>query len=152
MGHIGIGKLYALARSLYEWMYLSEDCVSVVKGCIGCQASKAKVRDLPLKPTNKGRRPFQVWAIDYITHLPTTPEGYKYLLVLVCVFSKWTEVIPMKTKESQEVAEAIRHHIIARFGKPEAIRSDRGLEFAGELSTLCQELGIRQLKISTRHP
>ena len=58
----------------------------------------------------------------------------------------------MKTKESQEVAEAIRHHIIARFGKPEAIRSDRGLEFAGELSTVCQELGIRQLKISTRHP
>ena len=147
-----MGKLYSLACGLYEWMYLLADFVSIVKGCIGCQASKTELQVLPLKPTSKAQWLFRVWAIDYITHLPTTPEGYKYLLVLVCVFSKWTEVIPMKTKESQEVAEAIRHHIIARFGKPEAIRSDRGLEFAGELSTLCQELGIRQLKISTRHP
>lgn len=49
----------------------------------------------------------------------------------------------MRTKESGEVAKALYRHIIARFGKPEALRSDRGLEFSGEVSTLCQELGIR---------
>ena len=80
------------------------------------------------------------------------PERGKYLLVLLCVFTEWTEVISMKTKESRGVLEAIRHLIIARFGKPEALRSNRGLQFAGDLMSLCQELGIRQLKISTRHP
>ena len=34
MGHIGMGKLFSLACGLFEWMYLSKDCVSVVKGCL----------------------------------------------------------------------------------------------------------------------
>ena len=54
MGHIGLEKLYFLAYGLYEWMHLSKGCVSVVKGCIGCQASKVELGDLPLKPTSKG--------------------------------------------------------------------------------------------------
>ena len=58
----------------------------------------------------------------------------------------------LKIKESREVSEAIQHHIIAKFGKPNAIQSNKGLEFVSEVSTLCQKVGIRQLKISTRHP
>ena len=61
-------------------------------------------------------------------------DGYIYLLITVYVFSKWTEVISMKTKESQKVSEAINYHIITKFGKLEAIRSDGGLEFASEVS------------------
>ena len=78
-----------------------------------------------------------MWAIDYITNLPTTVNGYKYLLLAVCVLGKWTEVIPIKSKESSKVAAALRLYVITRFHKPETIRSNRGLEFARELSTLC---------------
>ena len=100
MGYIGRAKLYDLAVGLYEWMYLAEDCTNVVRGCIGCQSEKAKLQALPLKPTDKGTRPFEVWAIDYITNLPCTEEGYRYLLLSVDVFSKWVEFIPMKSKST----------------------------------------------------
>ena len=142
MGHIWVTKLYHLAKGLFEWMYLAEDCATVVAKCVGCQAEKGKLKALPLMPTDKGERPFLVWAIDYITNLPLTVEGYRYLLLMVDVFSKWVELIPMQTKESAEVAAAVRTHVIARFGCPRVLRCDRGTEFAGALTSLCQELGI----------
>jgi hypothetical protein len=48
----------------------------------------------------------------------------------------------MKTKSSEELAEVLRHHIIARFGVPRELRMDRGKEFAGEVIALCEKLGI----------
>jgi IS30 family transposase len=90
-------------------------------------------RALPLLPTPKFAAPFRAWAVDYLPRLPETAEGYKHLLILVDPFSKWTELVPMKTKTSSEVAEAIRLHILARFGVPKELRFDRGREFAGEV-------------------
>ena len=103
-------------------------------------------------PIDKGLRPFLVWALDYITNLPATVEGYHYLLIMVDVFSKWVELIPMRSKESSEVAEAVRTHVIARFGCPRMLRCDRGTEFAGAVTSLCRELGINRVTISTHYP
>ena len=58
IGHIGMGKLYSLECGLYEWMYLLEDCISIVKGWVGYQTSKAELQDLLLKLTSEGRRSF----------------------------------------------------------------------------------------------
>lgn len=44
----------------------------------------------------------------------------------------------MKTKSSEEVAEVLRLHVIARFGVPRELRMDRGKEFAGKVITLCE--------------
>ena len=94
-------------------------------------------------------RPFSAWAIDYIVNLPETEEGYCYLLLMVDTFTKWVELIPMHSKLSAEVATALKLHIIARFGVPMEIRCDRGLEFGGEVHTLCEEYGIQRKTIST---
>jgi hypothetical protein len=73
---------------------------------------------------------------------------------MICIdpFSKWVELIPMRTKASTEVAQALRFNIFARFGIPDELRMDRGLEFAGEVITLCDLLGIKRSVISTQHP
>lgn len=68
---------------------------------------------------------------------------------MVDVFSKWVELIPMRTKSSQEVAQVIQLHLIARFGIPRELRSDRGREFLGEVTALCNKYGIRKVLIST---
>ena len=53
------------------------------------------------------------------------------------MFSKWVELIPMYTKNSKEVADAIELNIISRFGVPDEMRMDRGLEFAGHVTSMC---------------
>ena len=57
-GHVGVTKLYQMARSLYHWPKVIDDCVTLVAGCIHCQKLKAKPQRLPLKPTFKFERPF----------------------------------------------------------------------------------------------
>ena len=103
-------------------------------------------------PIDKGLRPFLVWALDYITNLPVTVEGYHYLLIMVDMFTKWVKLIPMRSKESSEVAEAVWTHVIAHFGCPRMLCCDRVTEFAGAIVSLCCELGIKHVMISTRYP
>ena len=87
-------------------------------------------------------QPFSAWAIDYIVNLLEMEDGYCYLLLMVNTFTKWVELIPMHLKLSSEAATTLKLHIITCFGVPLEIRCDRGLEFAGEVHTLCEAYGI----------
>lgn len=58
----------------------------------------------------------------------------------------------MWTKTSAEVAQALELDIFERFGVPDELRMDRGLEFAGEVINLCDRLHIRRNTISTQYP
>ena len=55
----------------------------------------------------------------------------------------------MRSKASKEVAQALELNIFARFGVPVEIRVDRGLEFAGNVTDLCERLGVKRHAIST---
>ena len=103
MGHIGKSIPYALATVMYIWLSLAKDYANVVWKCIGCQNEKPETQAVPMKPIDKGTELFELWAIDYTTNLPWMEEGYRYLLLVVDVFSKQTELIPMKIKETREV-------------------------------------------------
>ena len=54
----------------------------------------------------------------------------------------------MRTKASSEVAQVLTAHILARFGVPSEFRMDRGLEFAGEVTEMCNKYGIDRKVIS----
>lgn len=103
---------------------------------------------MPLKPTHKFGEPFACWSVDYIPNLPKNAEGFKHCLVVVDVFSKWVELIPMRSKFSQEVWSALFDQIFSRFGLPKELRCDRGREFAGVVKQKCLEYGIRYVRIS----
>ena len=58
----------------------------------------------------------------------------------------------MQSKDSSEVTEAVWTHVIARFGSPHMLHCDRGTEFAGAITSLCHEVGIKRVMISMRYP
>ena len=74
--------------------------------------------------------------------LPPDSEGYVYLFVAVDVFSKWVEAVPLKSKHSFRTADALYNEIVARWGRPAAIRLDNGSEWEGEFKDVCMSLGI----------
>ena len=92
------------------------------------------------------------WSIDLLPTLPISPEGYRHCLIMVDAFSKWIELVPLRSKSSQEVANALYNHIFSRFGLPYVIRSDRGREFRGEVEALCVKFRVKHVEISRAHP
>ena len=71
-------------------------------------------------------------------------------LVIIDAHSKWMEVMPMKTATAFTTIEELRW-VFAKFGIPEFIVSDNGLQFiATEFEQFYQKNGIRH--IAAYHP
>ena len=88
-----------------------------------------------------------------IAYLPWTAAGYRYLLVIVDLFSEYIEAVPMKDQEAVTVAEALEYGWLHRYGYPFALLSDQGRNVDGELiRDTCDRNGIAKLHSSVYHP
>ena len=65
-------------------------------------------------------------------------NGYKYLLVVIDVFSKYAWVVPLKSKDAGVVVRKFKN-IILKGRKPEKLQTDQGKEFKNKIfETLMQ--------------
>jgi hypothetical protein len=84
--------------------------------------------------------------------LPRSKEGYKYVLVLVCVFSSFTILRPLKNKGAVGVAEAL-WHLFCDFGVPKIIQNDNEAVLVGEVIAKLIELhGAEHRTIAAYNP
>ena len=88
-GHKCGVRIYAAIRQIYYWPQLFRDVEEYAKYCEACQKSKrltksatAPLHPLPVTDT------FNRWYMDILGPSTTTPDGYKYILVLMDSFSK----------------------------------------------------------------
>lgn len=95
---------------------------------------------------------FNVWRIDFMGPFVTS-QGYKYILMAVDYVSKWVEVVPTRTNNSQIVISFIKENIFSRFGTPRAIISDRGSHFCNKIfGALLKNYGVRHNVATPYHP
>ncbi|XP_071718764.1 uncharacterized protein [Rutidosis leptorrhynchoides] len=74
--------------------------------------------------------PFSKWGIDIVGPLTEAPGGYKWLVVAIDYFTKWTEVKPLSTTTGKYIEKFVWEHIICRFEIPRKIVSDNRKQFA----------------------
>ena len=80
-------------------------------------------------------------------------SGNKLILAITDAFTKYTELVPLHSKEASTVARAFFEQWICRFGVPTAIVSDRGKEFLNAvMQDLNKWLGANHDKTSPYHP
>ena len=70
---------------------------------------------------------FQADLAD-VQNLSRYNKGYKYLLMFVDIFCKYAWVVPLKTKQGQELVKAFQT-ILASARKPSKLQTDQGTEF-----------------------
>jgi hypothetical protein len=76
---------------------------------------------------------FRGWSMDMIGKInPPYSKGHQYILAITDYFTKWVEVIPMKSVTSKDVIYFIKEHVIHRFGIPQTITTDGGSVFISE--------------------
>merc|ERR1711893_451990 len=85
--------------------------------------------------------------------LPTTPEGYNYVLVVMDYFTKWVEVFAMKDQMAETVAAVLVDEVFSRLGCPIELHSDQGSNFKSRVMTEVYRLmGIKKTQTTPYHP
>ncbi len=98
------------------------------------------------------RGPHYLWQADLadMNHLAQYNDGYRYLLTVIDVFTKYAHVVPIKKKDGCSVTEAFES--IFNGGEsnkqqpplPLKLQTDKGKEFLNaQLQTLLKNLGIQ---------
>jgi hypothetical protein len=71
-------------------------------------------------------------------------KGHQYILAITNYFTKWVEVIPMKSVTSKDVVNFIKEHVIHKFGIPQTITTDGGSVFISEeFRKFAADVGIK---------
>lgn len=71
-----------------------------------------------------------MWDADLadVSNISNHNDGYKFLLVLIDIFSRYLFILPLKSKQHQNIINGLR--IIFQKGrKPNTLRTDKGSEF-----------------------
>ena len=101
--------------------------------CPYCQKSDYRSVKIVTKPYTLAHtgRIMQYMTMDTIGPFPEDGEGYKYILVLMCKFSRFTMLFPLKSLTALEAAHSLLFHI-GIFGAPAEISSDGGSQLVNE--------------------
>ena len=147
MGHIGIVKMKALARSRIWWPGMEQQIEQMARECEPCQSLRNRPAPTTLHPWTWPIRPWQRLHIDF-----AGPFLGKSFLIIVDAHSKWSEVIPMMTTTDKKTIAELRR-VFSIHGLPEQIVSDNGTQFTSEVfQQLIGENGIKHVRSTPHHP
>jgi len=150
-GHGGRWKTVELVTRNYWWPGVTRDVGKYVKGCDLCQRMKNRTEELAgkLKLSEVPKKPWSHLTVDFITKLPVVAE--KDVVLVVCDrLSKMTHFVATTEGMSAEgLARLFRNNVWKLHGLLESVVSNRGPQFAAELTKeLNRMLGIKT-KLST---
>ena len=149
-GHGGRWKTVELVTRNYWWPGVTRDVGKYVEGCDLCQRMKNRTEELAgkLKLSEVPKRPWSHLTVDFITKLPVV-AGKDAVLVVCDRLSKITHFVAT----TEGLARLFRNNVWKLHGLPESVVSDRGLQFAAELTKeLNRMLGIKTKLSTAFHP
>lgn len=146
-GHSGMVKMKGLARSFVWWPLIDQDIEHMARHCQGCQETASNPKRAPIHVWEYPSSPWQRLHVDF-----AGPLFGKMYLVLVDAYSKWPEIIEMRTTTAEETVAQIRT-IFARMGIPQQLVSDNGPQFTSEtFKIFMKKNGIKHVTGAPYHP
>ena len=91
VAHPGIVRMKEIARSHVWWPKIDSDIEATVRQCGSCQETRPLPSVAPLTPWLWPGKPWQHVHMDF-----AVKEGTNFL-VAIDAYSKWPEIIPMKS-------------------------------------------------------
>ena len=151
--HLGTEHMYCKLRtSAYYWPAMCADCHHTVQACPQClRHTVRKTGFHPLNPVSASL-PMDHVAIDLLSPGVTSDNGFNYVLLVVCLLSRFIFLHALHTKSAAEVVARL-YLIFSDLGFPKVLQSDNGPEFINELlSGLTEVVGLDHCRITPYHP
>lgn len=151
--HIGTDKTIAKIRQNYYWPRLTTDVRTYIQKCTVCK--EIKPSNVPTVPQMGDMRvsnqPWQIIALDYIGPLPRTRGGKQYILVIVDLFSKWTQLHAFPSISVTSLKTVLQDHWFFRNSVPSILLSDNASTFLSkEFGALLERFGVKHW-LTTRY-
>ena len=156
-GHSGPQKTLEAIRKNFWWPKMSSEIRKFCELCDICQrknSPKVKTMTAPLRPIEPCERFNYRVHMDLMGGLTTRDDsGFRYILVICDAFTKWVELVPLKSKTATEVSRAFVEHWIMRHGSPKQLASDQGLEFNNKVINYIKKIfQIDHIKTAPYNP
>nr|GEV08116.1 reverse transcriptase domain-containing protein [Tanacetum cinerariifolium] len=152
-GHHGLNyTTKKVFDSGFYWPTIYRDAHDLVKSCDTCQ-SQGKILQRDEMPQNAIQvcEIFYVWVINFMGPFPPS-RGNKYILVAVDYLSKWVEAKALPTNDARVVCKFLKS-LLARFGTPYAVISDRGTHFCNDqFVKVMLKYGVTHRLATAYHP
>ena len=133
-------RITATKRKFRERFYApgaGRQIVQEITNCVNCiQRLNAVRKDQHVFHRTLETKPWSRVYIDLVRPLPQNKyRGHQvsYLLTMMDGFTKWAEAIPVGEITARSVAKVVLEQWVARYGIPDQIHSDQGLQFTSEL-------------------
>jgi Integrase zinc binding domain/Integrase core domain len=154
LAHAGTRATRKLISARFVWRGMASDIAAWCKDCTGC--ARGKVLSHFKSPVQEIAIPaarFVHMHIDIVGPFPTLAEGYSYMLTMIDRTTRWPEVVLLRSITASECADAFTSGLVARFGVPAAVTTDRGTQFLSAVwACLCRTLKIKHIMTSAFHP
>ena len=146
--HMGMTMMKKLARNYVWWPGLDVDIEFVVKGCETCQLNQRLPNKSVPHPWIKPQGPWERIHVDF-----AGPFKNNMWLLVSDSYSKWLEVINMKSNtKSANLIRQLRS-LFSRYGLPKILVSDNGPQLvSNEFEQFCVKNGINHIPIPSYHP
>lgn len=154
-GHLGSFKTLQRLKEKYYWPGMAADVARYVARCPTC---------LSLKPSQQGPAglmgeqrvagtPWRIITADLMGPLPLSTKQNRMLLVVCDYFTKYSILLPLRAATAKKVAELIENQVFLKFGVPQVIICDNGVQFKGrEFQNKMGEYGTKIWFTNLYHP
>lgn len=72
-----------------------------------------------------------------VNNIATQNDGFRFLLVLIDIFSRFLFIVPLKTKTNQDIIEGLNRVLTTIRRKPRVLRTDKEIEFKNKFLKSC---------------
>jgi hypothetical protein len=154
VGHPGRLQTHELAKRDFYWPGMKRFVAGYIQGCAECQANKIRTHPpiIPLISNDVPLRPFQVMSTDFITDLPEC-KGFDAVSIWIDQGYKTVYIVPTRKKvTSAETSDLFIRYVFPHTGVMEQLISDRGPQFASQVSQhIFKTLGIKSTMSTAYH-
>jgi hypothetical protein len=155
-GHFSVKTTaFKMIRKWYYWPSIFRDSYNFSRSCDRCQkfSWKKHLFTMPLQPVLP-EFPFSKWGLDFISLInPPSSAGQVFILTTTDYFTKWTQAIPLKHSQDEQVISFLETNIFSKFGLPLEIITDNDRAFIStKLTQFLAKLGVKHFTSLAYYP
>ena len=138
----------------FWWSKMRNDAAEYVRKCERCQKHTHLIHQ-PVRHLNpiSNPLPFAQWGLDILGPFTRATGNRRFVLVAIDYFTKWAEAEALANIRDVDVKKFIWKNIVTRFGVPNTLISDNGLQFDSRaFRDFCRDLGIMNKYSTPTYP